>query len=173
MNVTSQPEIAANWIKNNKIIAYPTEGVWGIGGLYNETNINKIASVKHRPIEKNFILLFKSTDQLIESFEVENKYKKLIKNFEYKFITVLIPLESGQKIAARLPGYKPLKKFLEDIDQPIISTSANISGEQTCMNIEEIKSVFEGAIYGALDIELGPENKPSRILDLEKNEFIR
>ena len=30
-----------------------------------------------------------------------------------------------------------------------------------------------GAIYGALDIELGPENKPSRILDLEKNEFIR
>ena len=41
------------------------------------------------------------------------------------------------------------------------------------MNIEEIKSVFEGAIYGALDIELGPENKPSRILDLEKNEFIR
>jgi len=55
----------------------------------------------------------------------------------------------------------------------LISTSANISGEEVCKNIKEIKAAFDDKIYGALDLALGGKNKPSQILDLETNEYIR
>ena len=59
------------------------------------------------------------------------------------------------------------------INKPIISTSANISGETTCRNINEVKEVFDGKLFGALDGPLGDEKKPSKILDLENNEYVR
>jgi tRNA A37 threonylcarbamoyladenosine synthetase subunit TsaC/SUA5/YrdC len=55
----------------------------------------------------------------------------------------------------------------------LISTSANISGEEVCKNIMEIKATFDDKIYGALDLALGGKNEPSQILDLETNEYIR
>ena len=65
---------------------------------------------------------------------------------------------------------KNLLYFLNLVDKPIISTSANLSGESTCKNIEEISAVFNGTIFGAFDGQLGGEKKPSKILDLENNE---
>jgi tRNA A37 threonylcarbamoyladenosine synthetase subunit TsaC/SUA5/YrdC len=55
----------------------------------------------------------------------------------------------------------------------LISTSANTSGEEVCKNINEIKAVFDDKIYGALDLALGGKKEPSKILDLETNEYIR
>ena len=77
------------------------------------------------------------------------------------------------KVAARIPGDKNLLNFLKLVDEPIISTSANLSGHRACKNIKEISTVFDGKIFGALDSQLGGEKKPSRILDLENNEYIR
>ena len=91
---------------------------------------------------------------------------------ENTFTTILIPIKQ-KKIAIRIPGDKNLLNFLKLIDKPIISTSANLSGEMICRNIEEIKTVFNGKIFGAFDGQLGDEKKPSKILDLENNEYIR
>ena len=85
---------------------------------------------------------------------------------------MIIPTKQ-KKIAARIPGDKNLLYFLNLVDKPIISTSANLSGESTCKNIEEISAVFNGTIFGAFDGQLGGEKKPSKILDLENNEYIR
>jgi L-threonylcarbamoyladenylate synthase len=63
--------------------------------------------------------------------------------------------------------------LLKLIKKPLISTSANISGEEVCKNIQEIKAAFDDKIYGALDSALGGKNQPSQILDLETNEYIR
>ena len=38
MNITTEANLAAQWILNEKVIAYPTEGVWGIGGLNTSEN---------------------------------------------------------------------------------------------------------------------------------------
>ena len=91
---------------------------------------------------------------------------------ENTFTTILIPT-TQKKIAIRIPGDKNLLYLLKLIDKPIISTSANLSGEMICRNIEEIKTVFNGKIFGAFDGQLGDEKKPSKILDLENNEYIR
>jgi L-threonylcarbamoyladenylate synthase len=80
---------------------------------------------------------------------------------------------SNEKIAVRIPEPGNLLSFLKLIKKPLISTSANISGEEVCKNIMEIKATFDDKIYGALDLALGGKNKPSQILDLETNEYIR
>ena len=172
MNITKEANIAAKWILDGKVIAYPTEGVWGIGGLDLTKNIEAINSAKERIKDKKYILLFHSFQQLVKHFEIEDRYHSLIKSMENTFTTILIPT-TQKKIAIRIPGDKNLLYLLKLIDKPIISTSANVSGEMTCRNIEEIKTVFNGKIFGAFDGHLGGEKKPSKILDLENNEYIR
>ena len=52
MNITKEANIAAKWILDKKVIAYPTEGVWGIGGLNIPEVINAISLAKNRGKEK-------------------------------------------------------------------------------------------------------------------------
>ena len=61
--------LAASWIKEKKIIAYPTEGVWGIGCINNKSVISKLSEIKQRPKDKKYILLFKSVDDLRKKFD--------------------------------------------------------------------------------------------------------
>ena len=86
---------------------------------------------------------------------------------------MLLPIEGEEKIAARIPDNQQLLSFLELIGEEIISTSANISGEPVCATAEEIKYTFNEAIYGVLDLPLGGEEGPSRILDVKTNEYRR
>ena len=172
MNITKEANLAAKWILDKKVIAYPTEGVWGIGGLNIPENINAISLAKNRSKEKKIILLFHSFQQLVDQFEIKEKYYPLIKNNENTFTTMLIPTKKN-KIAARIPGDKNLLYFLKLVNKPILSTSANLSGENTCRDIKEIKTIFDGKIFGVYDAPLGDEKKPSKILDLVNNEYIR
>ena len=112
MNITAN--IAAKWILDKKVIAYPTEGVWGIGGLNVPEIINAISLAKNRGKEKKYILLFHSFQQLIDQFQIEEMYHSLIKNNENTFTTMLIPTKQN-KIAARIPGDKNLLHFLEPV----------------------------------------------------------
>jgi len=54
---TDKISVAASWIKEKKIIAYPTEGVWGIGCINNESVISKLSLIKQRPKDKKYILI--------------------------------------------------------------------------------------------------------------------
>ena len=57
MKTTKDILIASNWIKEGKVIAYPTEGIWGLGGLNTPEIIKAIDSIKKRPKDKKYILL--------------------------------------------------------------------------------------------------------------------
>ena len=104
---TDKISLAASWIKEKKIIAYPTEGVWGIGCINTSENIKAINLAKQRDETKNYILLFYSFQQLTKYFDIEDKYHSLIKNIEHTFTTMIIPTKH-EKIAARIPGDKNL-----------------------------------------------------------------
>ena len=172
MKTTNKIKVAAQWVLNEEVIAYPTEGVWGIGGLNLPHIVNLIGRIKSRPTDKKYILLLSSLEELTQRFNIKPEYNSLIEQHKNTFTTMIIPTMAG-KIAARIPEEGDLLEFLKLIKQPLISTSANISGEEVCANINEIKAVFDDKIYGALDLPLGGKSEPSRIIDLENNEYIR
>ena len=173
MKTTKDISIASNWIKEGKVIAYPTEGIWGLGGLNAPEIIKAIDLIKKRPTDKKYILLFPSYDLLFKKFSFTDEIKENVKNISETFVTMLLPIEGEQKIAARIPDNQQLLSFLELIGEEIISTSANISGKPVCATAEEIKYTFNETVYGILDLPLGGEEGPSRILDVETSEYRR
>ena len=76
-------------------------------------------------------------------------------------------------MAARVPSFNTLKELLIKVGEEIISTSANISTQDVCKNITEIKACFGSEVYGVLDLELQGQTKPSTIIDIKENEVIR
>ena len=173
MKITKDISIASNWIKEGKVIAYPTEGIWGLGGLNTPETKKAIDLIKKRPKDKKYILLFPSYDVLFKKFSFTDEIKENVKNISDTFVTMLLPIDEEEKIAARIPDNKQLLSFLDLIGEEIISTSANISGKPVCATAEEIKYTFNETVYGVLDLPLGGEKGPSRILDVETNEYRR
>lgn len=173
MKTTTDIQEASNWIKEGKVIAYPTEGIWGLGGLNTSQVIKALDSIKRRPKDKKYILLFPSYDLLFKKYSFTDEIINTVTNISETFVTMLLPINGKEKIAARIPNNKTLLKLLELIGEEIISTSANISGKPVCATVKEIKYTFNEIIYGVLDLPLGGEKGPSRILDVETNEYRR
>ena len=56
---------AATWLKNGQLLAYPTESVWGIGcDPYNQAAVQRILTIKQRPIAKGMIVITDSAERL-------------------------------------------------------------------------------------------------------------
>jgi len=164
---------AASWIKEGHVICYPTEGVWGIGSLNHPQLIKKIGKIKKRDLNKKFILLFDSLDSLGSKYKIKQKYLIRAKKYEYSFTTIVFPTPEGDSVAARVPSFKTLKQLLKAVGEEIISTSANISGNDVCKNVTEIKTHFGSEVYGVLNLKLQGQTKPSTIIDIKRNEVIR
>ena len=77
------------------------------------------------------------------------------------------------KIALRVSNHYPIKALLKTFNGVMVSTSANISGQENLNNINEIMSVFNEPDVSYFDDKLGNNNKPSRIIDLHTRAVIR
>ena len=163
------PSTAAGWIKHEKVIAYPTEGVWGLGSLNKKHLIEELNKIKGRDKEKKFILLFQSIEHAFNKLEIDHKLKDKINK---SFTTIIVPTQN-ETVAIRIPKYKVLIDLLDNVGSEIISTSANISGQPACKNTSEVKKVFSNKIFGILALPLGGKKGPSRIFDIKNNSYVR
>ena len=175
---------SANHLAEGKILIHPTEGIWGIGcDALNKESFIRIYDLKKRPKNKSFILLIDSLDTIA-------KYIKKLSAEELNFIdtvwpgptTLLIDYDeklpeylqnASGKIALRVSNHYPIKSLLETFNGIMVSTSANISGQDNLNNIDEIMNVFNESDVAYFDDKLGDNNKPSRIIDLHSRAVIR
>ena len=166
------PTTAAEWIKHEKVISYPTEGVWGLGCLNKKHLIEELNKVKGRDKEKKYILLFQSIEHAFNKLEIDHKLKDKINKLSKSFTTIIVPTYDDI-VAIRIPKYKVLIDLLDNVGSEIISTSANISGRPVCKDASEVKKVFSNKIFGILALPLGGQKEPSRIFDLKNNSYVR
>tara|TARA_X000001036_G_scaffold88688_1_gene80957 strand:- start:4146 stop:4706 length:561 start_codon:yes stop_codon:yes gene_type:complete len=172
------------WLEKGKILVHPTESIWGLGcDAFNENAINKIFKLKKRNKNKGFILLVKSLDSIQEYL-----YKLSLDDKEYLNrlwpgpYTFLIKYNERlpkhlrnetAKIAIRVSNHLPIKNLFKGFDRPIISTSANISGQEIINNPQEVINFFECDEVAYYDEMLGENNSPSQIIDLDSKDIIR
>ncbi len=180
LNIDSSVE----WLNAGKILIHPTESIWGLGcDAMNEKSVNLIFKIKKRDKKKSFILLI---DSLI-SFE---KYLQDIDDKDRFYLdehwpgpyTFLIKYndnlpshlknETG-KIALRVSNHLPIKRLFKSYSGFIVSTSANISGEENMHDPNEIINFFEYDELAYYDELLGTNKRPSKIIDLESRSIIR
>jgi L-threonylcarbamoyladenylate synthase len=166
-------------LKDGEVVAYPTEGVWGIGcDPSNEEALKKLISLKKRSRGKGFILIGSELLHFKKYAEVEDNKTKLMSKWPGPHTWIvpaleISPLLSGGKktIALRLSEHKETVNICNAFGGAIVSTSANKEGDKTPSSPEEIKEIFPGikVMHG----ELGGLNKPSKIEDLVTGKVIR
>ncbi len=169
----------AQIIKNGGIVIFPTETVYGIGtnGL-DENAIKKIYEVKQRPLNKPISLL-------VNNIEMVDKIAKNITEVEYKLMERFFPgpltiilekrdivpdilTSNTNTVGIRMPSGEIAKKLIEFAGVPIATSSSNISGKPSGINIADIKKDFEGKVDCFIDngeSELGIPSTVIRIID--------
>ncbi|WP_341661793.1 L-threonylcarbamoyladenylate synthase [Blattabacterium cuenoti] len=150
--VVEEIEKSVDILKKGKNLLYPTDTVWGLGcDAFNLQAIKKICEIKNRNLSKSMIVLVESMDRLYQLVgEIPHFTKKIIlDNFLKKEKPITIVYENTKKIASnffrkdntlavRLTHDPFCIGLIQNLDRPIISTSANFSGFVTPKSFSEI-----------------------------------
>lgn len=159
------------------VIAYPTEGVWGLGCIWtDESAIKEILRLKQRPLEKGMIVLCSKLSD-IDSFLLPLSHEDIAQvEQDYPHpVTWILPCKlsvsesvRGQhpSIAVRFSRHPQVQALCERVG-PIISTSANPTGLEAAMSQQDVQNYFKDQLSYILPGELGGFSKPSEIRTLD------
>ena len=168
------------------IIAYPTEAVFGLGcDPDNLLAIEKLLSIKNRSPEKGLILLAANYSQLlpyIDDSKIPQDKRYSILSRWPDGITQLVPkniqtnkLLTGcfSTIAVRLTSQPDVVALCNRLSKPIVSTSANLSGEQPARTWQEVEEKLSDEIDFIIKGNTLGYTQPSKIIDALTGEIIR
>ncbi|MBO5005049.1 MAG: threonylcarbamoyl-AMP synthase [Clostridia bacterium] len=170
-------------IKQNGVIVFPTETVYGIGGNALSKNvIEKIYNIKQRPLEKALSILVKNKEEIKKYAYISNSLEeKIIDNFMPGPITIILKkrenkiqnflTKNDDTIGIRIPNNNIVKNILEKCNLPIAAPSANISGKPSSIKLEDIKQDFEGKVDAFIDGGICKQNIPSTIVKVIDGEI--
>ena len=143
-------KIAAEALREGKLVVFPTETVYGIAAdRDNPEAIKKLREVKNRPEGKPFTVHIHSIKQL-EKFGCEpaGKIKAFLKKSWPGPLTAVLKTKNGERIGFRIPDNKIALKLLKYAEVSVVAPSANISGEKAPISIEEIpKGIKDKAAF--------------------------
>jgi len=157
-------------LMSGQVVLMPTDTIYGLHAVAaNEAAVAKMAAIKGRDEGKRFVVIAASTDQL---WEYGAAVPDVLRSVWPAPLTAVVPHPSGN-VAVRVPDLAWLRALLEHTG-PLVSTSANRSGEAPIREPSELARELQQQIDFALDA--GPrEGKPSTIVDFTWSEprFIR
>lgn len=140
-------EKALQTLKSGGTILYPTDTIWGIGcDATNIDAINRIFEIKKREKTKSMIILVESEKRLQDLVDVPEMAWEII-DLSEKPVTIVydnprglpkeILAEDGS-IGIRLVKDDLCKKLISKLNKPLVSTSANFSGDKSPMKFSDI-----------------------------------
>ncbi len=157
-------------LNQKKNIAFKTDTVPGVAGLAGKETEKKLLALKNRPLTKPFVLMYASLQDVEKKYFIsqENK-KKLEKYWPGAFTFILQEKTSQKKVGVRIPNDAFILQLLRELKEPLIVTSANLSGEKEILSIEEIKKKFGNQIALYIDQRKKSFDAPSAVVDLTTN----
>lgn len=164
-------------LKNGGVIVYPTDTCYGIGcDALNEQAIKKVFDLKEREYNKPQNIVVNSIKEINKYAHVSKKAKTFAKRFLPGPFTLVLPKKpivldiysAGlPTVAIRIPNNKYCIAVTKALKAPIISTSANISGQSPAYNIDDVLVQFKDKkIDLIIDAGTLKNTEPSTIVDL-------
>lgn len=163
------------------LILYPTDTVWGIGcDATNEKAVQRIFDLKQRPSTKSMILLIESPDKIQPYVSDLTSRMRCLLTENRIPQTVILPNASGlphslvastQSIAVRCPKQTFCLQLLKAFGKPLVSTSANLSGQPTAALYTDISPLLLKGVDFIVPkrYEKGATKQPSRIIKIESD----
>lgn len=185
---------AVQALREGKVILYPTDTIWGLGcDATNPEAVKRIYEIKHRDDSKSLVLLACDLDQIaryikeipsmaIDLVEVNDKPMTLIypgaitypapeegqapkaDKFHLAYNTVA---EDGS-VGIRIPMMDFCVNMAQKLSRPIVSTSANISGQPSPRKFKDIPEEITSAVDYIVDprIEAHSTGEASQIIKI-------
>ena len=161
-------------LRQEAIIAYPTEAVYGLGCLCAETPTKRLLALKNRPLGQGLIIVVSELSQC-------QSWLALPKDFDTTTLTQPQPttwvlpanaeaptwlLGPKQTLAVRISSHPVIQKLTQGLNAPIVSTSANPAKEAPAQTPSEVLAYFKSDIAGITIGHLGGYDQPSKIRTL-------
>ena len=144
-------ELLIETLKTGGVILYPTDTIWGIGcDATNPQAIQKIFDIKKLDAKKSPIILVESEKRLQDLVDVPPMAWEIM-DLSEKPVTIVYDNPKGLpkellaedgSIGIRLVKDLFCKKLITKLNRPIVSTSANFSGEKSPMSFSEISPLL-------------------------------
>lgn len=163
---------AAGLLREGKLVAFPTETVYGLGGNgWMEEAASKIYEAKGRPSDNPLILHIGSMDMMDEiTSYIPESAKKAMDAFWPGPLTVILPKSDKvsyrvtgglDSVAVRMPVHPAALALLREAGVPVAAPSANTSGRPSPTKAEHVVEDLDGKIPMVLDggkVEVGVES---------------
>ena len=160
-------EKALEILKNGGVILYPTDTIWGIGcDATNVEAINKIFEIKKREKTKSMIILVESEKRLQDLVDVPEMAWEIM-DLSEKPVTIIYDNPKGLpkellaedgSVGIRIVKNDYCKKLISKLNKPLVSTSANLSGQKSPMKFSDISEEIRKAVDYVVE---DPDNKVS------------
>ena len=172
---------AVQFLSKGKTILYPTDTIWGIGcDATNTRAVSRIFKIKKREEKKSLIVLLDSADK-IEQYvsNVPQLAFDLMRNYTSP-LTIIYPNAKGlaknvvgedQSIAIRVVRDEFCRRMIEMFGKPIVSTSANVSGEPAPLAFSKISEEVKKNVDHIVDHNQQhlTRTKPSTIIKIRQD----
>ena len=172
---------AVEILREGGIILYPTDTIWGIGcDATNEKAVKRIYEIKQREETKSMLVLLDSSAKLQAYLSDVPEIAWDLIDVADKPLTIIYP--QGKNLAANLLSADGTigiritqeifsKRLCEMFRKPIVSTSANVSGNPSPRNFAEISDEIKQKTDYIVDFRQGEEQQssPSSIIKLQKD----
>ena len=158
------------------LILYPTDTVWGIGcDATNEEAVQRIYALKRSEDKHAMLCLCRDADMIVRYVNRAPGIAFEVMELSDKPLTAILPgavgvapslIPEAQTLGVRVPQHDFCQALLRKFGKPIVSTSANISGEPAAKRLKDVdEEIIKGVDYVVHPrLEGKPTLKPSSII---------
>jgi len=175
---TNSIQEIANGLRAQKTAVFPFDTIWGLTALATDDGAQKLMALKQRPQNSPFIVLVKDMDAVKKIAQIDSKISQFATQvwpgpttlilFKHPSISDL--LTGGKNtIAVRIPSAPWVMELLEHVNAPILSTSANISGEPFPTHRHDISSAILKHVDMVYTKDHLMTDTPSQLWDLTQS----
>lgn len=177
---------AVEVLNQGGIILYPTDTIWGLGcDATNPEAVEKIYKIKQRADSKSLVVLAADLDMIARYVKEIPEMAITLVEITDKPLTIIYPEAVGLAtnvvaedgtIAIRVPsGNEFCTQLLRTFRKPIVSTSANISGEKAPVHLKDVTGAISSAADWSAEAswDAGATGKASSIIQLGLNSEVK
>lgn len=167
-------------LSKGDVIAFPTDTVFGIGCVFDDEDaLRRLKEAKIRPDEKPIPMMVSSLKQIEQVAIVNEKAKKLIKALMPGAFTIVVNKKEDipsyvtnglNTIAIRMPDDAFVLSLMNDLNKPMLVSSANISAQKSCKSSDDVLEQLDGRMNGIVIGEAKSEIA-STIVDVTGNDI--
>ena len=179
-------EQAVKELRHGKVIAYPTEAVYGLGcDPFNEEAVMNLLAVKQRDVSKGLLLIAASWGDVSDLVAVDKLTTSDLADVFASWpgpttwifpATNKVPLwirGEHSSIAIRITSHPTARALCQAYEGPMVSTSANIASQSPCRTQRELIRQFVNKIQFVVQGRVGRLKKPTSIYDVLTRESVR